>query len=146
MLTLRMLCCSACNRAGRPTVSLSWRESAVRSIRAAFAQPGALERTVRHTIGDMPGRQLLVQLVEPRVADPLGSGNQQPYAVAGLATDLGWFARRQIVRRPEPCSVPIVQHGHGRSLSGVRSDSGRPARRARPADVRERSSRIATNE
>jgi uncharacterized protein (TIGR03086 family) len=38
-------------------------ESAVRSIRAAFAQPGALERTVHHTIGDMPGRQLLVQLV-----------------------------------------------------------------------------------
>ena len=30
-------------------------ESAVRSIRAAFAQPGALERTVHHTIGDMPG-------------------------------------------------------------------------------------------
>ena len=38
-------------------------ESAVRSIRAAFAQPGALERTVHHTVGDMPGRQLLVQLV-----------------------------------------------------------------------------------
>jgi uncharacterized protein (TIGR03086 family) len=38
-------------------------ESAVRLIRAAFAQPGALERTVHHTIGDMPGRQLLVQLV-----------------------------------------------------------------------------------
>jgi uncharacterized protein (TIGR03086 family) len=38
-------------------------QSAVRSIRAAFAQPGALERTVHHTIGDMPGRQLLVQLV-----------------------------------------------------------------------------------
>ena len=38
-------------------------ESAVRSIRAAFAQPGALERSVHHTIGDMPGRQLLVQLV-----------------------------------------------------------------------------------
>ena len=38
-------------------------ESAVRSISAAFAQPGALERTVHHTIGDMPGRQLLVQLV-----------------------------------------------------------------------------------
>jgi uncharacterized protein (TIGR03086 family) len=38
-------------------------ESAVRSIRAAFEQPGALERTVHHTIGDMPGRQLLVQLV-----------------------------------------------------------------------------------
>jgi uncharacterized protein (TIGR03086 family) len=38
-------------------------ESAVRSIRAAFAEQGALERTVHHTIGDMPGRQLLVQLV-----------------------------------------------------------------------------------
>jgi uncharacterized protein (TIGR03086 family) len=38
-------------------------ESAVRSIRAAFAQPGALDRTVHHTIGDMPGRQLLIQLV-----------------------------------------------------------------------------------
>jgi uncharacterized protein (TIGR03086 family) len=38
-------------------------EGAVRSIRAAFAEPGALERTVHHTIGDMPGRQLLVQLV-----------------------------------------------------------------------------------
>jgi uncharacterized protein (TIGR03086 family) len=37
-------------------------ESAVRSIRAAFAQPGALERTVRHTVGDMAGRQLPVQL------------------------------------------------------------------------------------
>jgi uncharacterized protein (TIGR03086 family) len=38
-------------------------ENAVRSIRAAFTQPGALERTVHHTIGDMPGRQLLIQLV-----------------------------------------------------------------------------------
>ena len=38
-------------------------ERSVRSIRAAFAEPGALERTVHHTIGDMPGRQLLVQLV-----------------------------------------------------------------------------------
>ena len=38
-------------------------ETAVRSIRAAFAEPGALERTVHHPIGEMPGRQLLVQLV-----------------------------------------------------------------------------------
>jgi hypothetical protein len=29
-------------------------ETAVRSIRAAFALPGALERTVHHTTGDMP--------------------------------------------------------------------------------------------
>ncbi len=34
-------------------------QSAVRPVRAAFAQPGALERTVHHTIGDMPGGQLL---------------------------------------------------------------------------------------
>ncbi len=34
-------------------------ESAVRPVRAAFAQPGALERTVHHAIGDMPGGQLV---------------------------------------------------------------------------------------
>ena len=39
------------------------RRAAVRSIRAAFAQPGALDRTVHRTIGDIPGRHLLVQLV-----------------------------------------------------------------------------------
>ncbi len=31
----------------------------VRPVRAALAQPGALERTVHHAIGDMPGGQLL---------------------------------------------------------------------------------------
>jgi len=35
-------------------------QSAVRSIREAFAEPGALERTVHHRIGDMPGSELLV--------------------------------------------------------------------------------------
>jgi uncharacterized protein (TIGR03086 family) len=38
-------------------------EQAVQSIHEAFTEPGALERTVHHTIGDMPGSQLLVQLV-----------------------------------------------------------------------------------
>jgi uncharacterized protein (TIGR03086 family) len=38
-------------------------ESAVRSIREAFTEPGALERTVHHRIGYMPGSELLVQLV-----------------------------------------------------------------------------------
>jgi len=38
-------------------------EQAARSIREAFAEPGALERTVHHTRGDMPGSELLVQLV-----------------------------------------------------------------------------------
>jgi uncharacterized protein (TIGR03086 family) len=42
-------------------------EQAVRSIREAFAEPGALERTVHHTIGDMPGSELLVQLVADAV-------------------------------------------------------------------------------
>jgi uncharacterized protein (TIGR03086 family) len=38
-------------------------ERAVRSISEAFAEPGALERTAHHRIGDIPGRELLVQLV-----------------------------------------------------------------------------------
>ena len=38
-------------------------ENAVRTLRAAFTEPGALERTVRHpTMGAMPGSQLLTQL------------------------------------------------------------------------------------
>jgi uncharacterized protein (TIGR03086 family) len=37
-------------------------EEAVRALRAAFSEPGALERTVRHTtMGEMPGSRLLVQ-------------------------------------------------------------------------------------
>jgi uncharacterized protein (TIGR03086 family) len=39
----------------------------VRSIREAFTEPGALERTVHHPIGDMPGSELLVQLVADSV-------------------------------------------------------------------------------
>jgi uncharacterized protein (TIGR03086 family) len=38
-------------------------ETAVRSVRAAFAEPGALERTVRHRMGDIPGSLLLALLV-----------------------------------------------------------------------------------
>ena len=37
--------------------------SAVRSVRAAFAEPGALERTVHHPIGDIAGSHLLGLLV-----------------------------------------------------------------------------------
>jgi uncharacterized protein (TIGR03086 family) len=48
-------------------------ESAARSIRAldprGIRTAGALERTVHHTIGDLPGRQLLVQLVADCVVD-----------------------------------------------------------------------------
>jgi uncharacterized protein (TIGR03086 family) len=43
-------------------------EDAVRAVRAAFAERGALERTVRHpTMGEMPGSRLLVQLVSDAV-------------------------------------------------------------------------------
>jgi uncharacterized protein (TIGR03086 family) len=35
----------------------------MQSVRVAFAEPGALERTARHPVGDMPGSELLVQLV-----------------------------------------------------------------------------------
>jgi uncharacterized protein (TIGR03086 family) len=38
-------------------------ERAVRSIREAFTEPGALDRTAHHRIGDMTGSELLVQLV-----------------------------------------------------------------------------------
>ncbi len=36
-------------------------KSAVRSVRAAFAEPGALERTVHHPVGDIPGSRLLIR-------------------------------------------------------------------------------------
>ena len=86
-------------------------QSAVRSIRAAFAQPGALERTVRHTIGDMPGRQLLVQLVADCVvhswdlATAIGAdlgldervvefvyGHLAPRAQSGVLYATGWIS------------------------------------------------------
>jgi uncharacterized protein (TIGR03086 family) len=38
-------------------------ESAVRSVRAAFAEPGALKRTVHHRIRDIPGSELLALLI-----------------------------------------------------------------------------------
>jgi uncharacterized protein (TIGR03086 family) len=38
-------------------------KSGVRSVRAAFAEPGALERTVHHPIGDIPGSRLLGMLI-----------------------------------------------------------------------------------
>ena len=44
-------------------------KNAVRSVRAAFAEPGALERTVHHPIGDIPGSRLLGMLT--RTSAPL---------------------------------------------------------------------------
>jgi len=40
-------------------------KSGVRSVRAAFAQPGALQRIVHHPVGDVPGSRLLAM----RIAD-----------------------------------------------------------------------------
>jgi uncharacterized protein (TIGR03086 family) len=42
-------------------------KSAARSVRAAFAEPGALERTVHHPVGDIPGSRLLAQLISDSV-------------------------------------------------------------------------------
>jgi uncharacterized protein (TIGR03086 family) len=42
-------------------------EAAVRSARAALTEPGALERTVHHPIGDIPGSRLLVMLTADSV-------------------------------------------------------------------------------
>ena len=42
-------------------------ESAARAVRAAFAAPGALERTVHHLMGEIPGSRLLLM----RTADSI---------------------------------------------------------------------------
>ena len=86
-------------------------ESAARSVRAAFAEPGALERTVHHPVGDIPGSRLLViQIGESVVhswdlATAIGVdagldeqliefvyGNYAPRAQSGALYATGWFA------------------------------------------------------
>jgi uncharacterized protein (TIGR03086 family) len=86
-------------------------ESAVRSVRAAFAEPGALERTVHHPIGDIPGSRLLVMLtadsvvhswdlataigVDPGLDEQLVEfvyGNYAPRAQSGALYATGWIA------------------------------------------------------
>lgn len=73
-------------------------ESAVRSVRAAFAEPGALERTVHHPIGDIPGSQLLVQLIGDCIvhswdlATAIGVGPRPDEQLVGFA--YGFYASR----------------------------------------------------
>jgi len=86
-------------------------ESAVRSVHAAFAEPGALERTVHHRIGDILGSQLLVLLigdtvvhswdlataigVDPGLDEQLVEfvyGNYAPLTQRGAPYANGWFA------------------------------------------------------
>ena len=103
-------------------------ESAVRSVRAAFAQPGALERTVHHTIGDMPGRQLLVQLV----ADCVVHSWDLATAI-GVDPGLDTGSSRQPSRYPKaplPCSGSSVssaadQPSRKRPIGPFQSWSGR---------------------
>jgi uncharacterized protein (TIGR03086 family) len=85
-------------------------EGAVRSVRAAFAEPGALERTVHHPIGDIPGSRLLVMRIADSVvhswdlATAIGVdpgldeqliefvyGNYAPRAQSGALYATGWF-------------------------------------------------------
>lgn len=86
-------------------------ETAVRSVRAAFAEPGALQRTVRHRMGDIPGSLLLALLIGDTVVhswdlataigvDPgldeqvveLVYGNYALIAQSGTLYTNGWFA------------------------------------------------------
>jgi uncharacterized protein (TIGR03086 family) len=86
-------------------------ESAVRSVRAAFAEPGALERTVHHPIGDIPGSRLLVMRtadsvvhswdlataigVDPGLDEQLVEfvyGHYAPRAQSGALYATGWIA------------------------------------------------------
>jgi uncharacterized protein (TIGR03086 family) len=86
-------------------------EAAVRSARAVLAEPGALERTVHHPIGDIPGSRLLVMLIADSVVhswdlataigvDPgldeqlveLVYGQYAPRAQSGALYTTGWVA------------------------------------------------------
>jgi uncharacterized protein (TIGR03086 family) len=85
-------------------------ENAVLSIRAAFAEPEALERTVHHRIGDMPGGQLMAFWIgdvvihswdlatsidaEPELDEQLVEfvyGHYAPIAQGGALYTQGWF-------------------------------------------------------
>jgi uncharacterized protein (TIGR03086 family) len=86
-------------------------KNGVRSLRAAFAEPGALERTVHHPIGDLPGSRLVGMRVAGSVihswdlataigVDPgldeqlieLVHGYFAPRAANGALYTTGWFA------------------------------------------------------
>jgi uncharacterized protein (TIGR03086 family) len=85
-------------------------ERAVQSVRAAFTAPRALERTVHHRIGDIPGRDLLALLISDSVVhswdlataigvDPgldeqlveYAYGTYAPIARSGAIYANGWF-------------------------------------------------------
>ena len=86
-------------------------KSGVRSVRAAFAEPGALERATHHPIGDIPGSRLLGMRVAESVVhswdlataigvDPgldeqlveLVYGYFAPRAQSGALYSTGWVA------------------------------------------------------
>jgi uncharacterized protein (TIGR03086 family) len=106
---LRSLLAQQSEAAGADPVAAC--ESAARSVRAAFAEPGALERTVHHRIGDIPGSALLALLigdsvvhswdlaiaigVNPGLDEQLVEyvyGNYAPIAQSGAIYANGWFA------------------------------------------------------
>ena len=99
-------------------------ESGVRSIRAAFAQPGALERTVHHTIGDMPGRQLLVQLVADCVVHSWD-------LAAAVGVDPG--LDEQLIELSYEFYLPLMQKGRRIRLRLVQAAREPPPRRGHRA-------------
>jgi uncharacterized protein (TIGR03086 family) len=107
--TVRSLLSRQSEAAGADPVAAC--RSAVQSVRAAFAEPGALERTVHHRIGDIPGSELLPLLigdsvvhswdlaaaigVDPRLDEQLVDYAYQTYAPlaqSGAIYVNGWFA------------------------------------------------------
>jgi uncharacterized protein (TIGR03086 family) len=100
-------------------------ESAVRSVRAAFAEPGAQERTVRHRIGDIPGSMLMALLIGDSVVhswdlataigvDPgldehlieFAYGTYAPIGQSGAIYANGWFA---VPATPLPDSATTME-------------------------------------
>ena len=102
-------------------------KNAVRSVRAAFAEPGALGRTVDHPIGDIPGNRLLGMLIGDSVVhswdlataigvDPgldeqlveLVYGQYAPRAQGGALYATGWIAT---ARRCDSAGTAYTSHG-----------------------------------
>ena len=91
-------------------------ESAVRSARAASVQPGALERTVHHLIGDIPGSRLLRMRIAGSVVHDwdrqLLSARPQGWMSSSSSSSTGTMRQEP---KAAPCTPPAGsrrQPGH----------------------------------
>jgi uncharacterized protein (TIGR03086 family) len=112
-------------------------KGAVRSVRAAFTEPGALERTVHHRIGDIPGSELLALLigdsvvhswdlatgigVSPGLDEQLVEyvyGIYAPMAQSGAIYANGWFAAPTTPLPEDATPLERLLHLTGRNATG----------------------------